>query len=127
MCTRANAGNVLLRNAMRTMIARILRASITALFVPTVVFAAKLENPLGSAESVQLIVKNIIHALLGVVGSIALLVFIYGGVLWLTAHGEEKQVKQGWDTMIWAAMGIGVIFASYALVKLVFGALGVFS
>ena len=88
------------------------------------VFAAELKNPLG-ATTIPGLVNIVLKGVLGLVGSLALLMFVYGGFLWLTAMGEDKRVKQGWDTMTWAALGIAVIFASYAIVTLIFKSLGV--
>lgn len=93
--------------------------------LPTII-----ENPLcppgqpnceGGNPSV--LVGRIIKGILGVVGSIALLIFIYGGFLWMTASGHSDMVQKGKDTLIWASIGLAVIFASYALVKFIFNAL----
>ena len=77
------------------------------------VFAEDLKNPLNNATTpvpIPTIVKNVITTLLGFTGAAALLMFLYGGILWMTAMGEEKRIKQGWDTMTWAALGLAVIF-----------------
>lgn len=92
---------------------------------PALAETLTLENPLRSADTIPEVINNVLTGVLGLVGAVALLMFVYGGFLWLTAMGEDKRVKQGWDTMTWAAIGIAVIFASYALVKVVFNALGV--
>ncbi|MEK7618708.1 MAG: pilin [Patescibacteria group bacterium] len=86
------------------------------------VFAEDLKNPLNNATTpvpIPTIVKNVITTLLGFTGAAALLMFLYGGILWMTAMGEEKRIKQGWDTMTWAALGLAVIFSSYAIVSLI--------
>ena len=69
------------------------------------------------------VVGNIIKALLGIVGSLALAVFIFGGFMWVTSAGNEEKVKKGKDMLMWAAFGLAVIFASYALVTFVIDAL----
>lgn len=80
-----------------------------------------LRNPL-QACSVPELVSNILKAGIGIVGSLALLVFIYGGFLWLTSGGEPGKIKEGKEAMKWAAIGLIVIFSSYALVTFVFKA-----
>lgn len=35
----------------------------------------------------------------------------------MTAMGEDKKIKKGWDTMVWGGVGLGTIFASYAMVN----------
>lgn len=75
-----------------------------------------LYNPLGE-EDIRLILGRIIKGILSIVGSLALLMFIYGGVLWLTSAGNPEMVKKGKEILIWTTLGIGIIFASYAIVS----------
>lgn len=83
-----------------------------------------LTNPLGTANAdPRIIVGNVIKALLGIVGSIALAVFIFGGFTWVTSAGNEQRVQKGKDMIMWAAFGLVVIFVSYALVTFVIGAI----
>lgn len=86
--------------------------------VPSIVSAAStpLINPLGETD-VRLIFARVISAALSIVGSFALLMFVYGGVLWMTSHGDPKMVTKGKDTITWAVLGLVVIFASYAIVN----------
>ncbi|MEA3464141.1 MAG: pilin [Patescibacteria group bacterium] len=65
------------------------------------------------------LIGRIIHAALGIVGSIALAMFIYGGFVWMTAAGSSEKVQKGKDVLIWAALGLVIIFSAYALVKFV--------
>ena len=81
-----------------------------------------LTNPLGTTSIPQLI-GQIINAVLGFVGSIALLMFIYGGFTWLTSRGSADSIKRGTGIMVWSIAGLVLIFSSYALVKLILGAL----
>ncbi|MFH1744618.1 MAG: pilin [bacterium] len=77
-----------------------------------------LRNPLGSTDIPTLIGK-VINSLLGIVGSIALLMFIYGGVVWMTASGNSQSVEKGRNIIMWAVIGLIVIFSSYGLVKFI--------
>jgi len=81
-----------------------------------------LTNPLGTASPEELI-GRIIKAVLGIVGSIALLMFIYGGFLWLTSGGSPEKIKKGKDVLVWAVIGLAIIFLSYTLVGFVINAL----
>lgn len=83
----------------------------------------KLDNPLGE-DSIYVILGRIIKALLGIVGSISLLMFIYGGITLLTSAGASEKIKKGQQTLVWASLGILVVFASYAVLKFVFSAFG---
>ncbi len=88
--------------------------------------ATTLNNPLTGgtvSTSIPELVNKIIKAGFGIVGTAALVIFIYGGILWMTAMGEEKRIKQGWDTMVWAGLGMIRMFGSYALVDFVLNAI----
>jgi hypothetical protein len=85
--------------------------------------SVSLNNPLtGSASDVTggipAIIGKIINAVLGIVGSLALLMFVYGGLLWMTAAGRDEKITQGKNIIIWSTLGLIVIFSSYAVVKL---------
>jgi hypothetical protein len=85
-----------------------------------------LPNPLEKDEvlSPQVLIGKIIDKVLGVVGSLALLMFIYGGFTWMLAGGNAEAVTKGKNILIWATIGLIVIFSSYALVKFVFSGIG---
>ena len=88
-----------------------------------------LKNPLGNTindkegnPSINVLVGQLINGVLGLVGSLALAMFIYGGML---AAGDSGKVQKGKDILIWATIGIVVIFSAYAVVKFVLeGVLG---
>lgn len=77
-----------------------------------------LTNPLGSTD-INVIGGGIIATVMGVLGSITLLVFVVGGVMWLTSQGNPERVQMGSKTMLYAVIGIFVIFASYAILSAV--------
>jgi len=50
---------------------------------------------------------------------LALVMFIYGGIIWMTSSGNAEQVTKGKNIIIWATIGLVVIFSAYALVNFV--------
>ena len=92
------------------------------LFNVSFVLAAELPNPLGGIKDPREVIGNVIRAIFGIVGSLALAIFIYGGFMWVTSAGNEEKVKKGKDMIMWAAFGLAVIFVSYALVTFVINA-----
>lgn len=91
-------------------------------FLPLIAKAqveTKLFNPLG-VESFEELAAKVLKFALGLLGTIALIIFIYGGFTWMTSGGVPAKVKKGRDTIMWAFMGIVVIFLSYALVATIF-------
>jgi len=83
----------------------------------------KLGNPLGSTD-IRIILGKIVSAGMGILGSVTLLVFVYGGFLWLTSAGSAEKVKKGSQTMMWAVVGLFLIFGSYAILGLVLEGIG---
>ncbi len=76
------------------------------------------EQEAGKASSItpQILIGRVINAILGIVGSLALIMFIYGGLTWMTAAGNMEKVEKGRNILLWATIGMVVIFASYSLV-----------
>lgn len=83
-----------------------------------------LDNPIGTTN-IPFILGKALKPILGIMGSAALLMFVVGGFLWLTAAGNAERVKKGTQAMIWATVGVFIIFSSYAILDLVFEGLGV--
>jgi hypothetical protein len=92
-------------------------------FVPATV---SIDNPLCAdgkdCITVPGLIGRVIDTGLGLVGSIALLMFIFGGFKWLTSGGNTKDVEDGKNILMWSTVGLVVIFSSYAIVKFVISA-----
>ena len=95
--------------------------------VPFIASAAdvKIENPLGDKASIDGLIKNFIFSVLSLSGVLALAAFIYGGVLWLISMGDTAKITKGKNVMIWAVAGLAIIFGSYAIISLVYTAMGI--
>ena len=63
------------------------------------------------------VLGTIIKAGLGIVGSITLLMLVWGGFQWLTSAGNPEKVKKGSQTMIWAAIGAFLVLTSYLIMS----------
>ena len=74
--------------------------------------------------SVPEIVGNVIGTALSLIAVIFFALMIFGGFLWMTAHGKEDQEKKALDTIIAATIGIIIILASYAITSFVFKSVG---
>jgi hypothetical protein len=82
----------------------------------------KLKNPLPT-DNVPEIIGGAIRTGLGIVGSIALVLFIYGGFTWMTAGGNAQRVTTGRNILLWASIGLVVIFLSFAILTFIFDAI----
>lgn len=88
-----------------------------------------LPNPLGENNNdPREVIGQGIKVILGVLGSITLAVFIYGGLLWLTSAGNDQRIKKGKDVLFWAVLGLLVIFSAYTIINFFLGGqfLGIF-
>jgi hypothetical protein len=79
----------------------------------------ELTNPLGKGTTVPSLIGRVINAALGIVGSLALLMFVYGGFTWMLSGGNSSAVEKGKNILIWATLGLVIIFVSYALVNFI--------
>jgi len=88
--------------------------------------STSITDPLNlKGTGMQVLIGRIISAVLGIVGSLALVMFIYGGFMWMTSSGSAEKVTQGKNTLVWATIGLAVIFSAYAVIRFVFERLGV--
>ncbi|MFA6018169.1 MAG: hypothetical protein WCT28_00725 [Patescibacteria group bacterium] len=67
--------------------------------------------------------NNIIKPVFGIVGVLFFALTVYAGVLWMTAHGEPKQVDKAKDILISSVIGIVIIVSAYVLTNAIFNAL----
>jgi len=78
----------------------------------------KLINPL-QGKSITTIVSGLLKKIFGLTGVIALVMFIYGGILWMTSGGSVDKVKKGKDTILWAILGLAFIFFAYSFLSFI--------
>jgi len=82
-------------------------------------------NKLGTTDPAVLI-GRIIKVVMGIMGSIALVMFVYSGFVLMTGStavgggATKKDITKAKGMLVWSTLGIFVIFASYALVDFIF-------
>ncbi len=57
----------------------------------------------------------IVSFILSLVGVIFLVLMIYGGITWMTASGNDKQVEKAKGTISRAAIGLIIVILAYAI------------
>jgi len=78
----------------------------------------KLDNPLGEdMDSPQKLIGRIINSVLGIVGSLALLMFVFGGLTWMTSSGNPEKIQKGKNIIVWAAIGLVIVFFAYGITR----------
>jgi len=86
--------------------------------------AVELTNPLfNETTDINIVIGRIIQIILGLSGTAALVMFVWGGFLWLISAGEQKRIDAGKKTITWAVIGLLVIFTAYIAVEFLITAL----
>lgn len=75
-------------------------------------------------EDIRLVIARIINIALSFLGIIALIVVLYGGFTWMTAGGNPDKVDRAKKILINGAIGLTIIFLSWAITSFVISALG---
>ncbi|MFA6919159.1 MAG: hypothetical protein WC244_03575 [Patescibacteria group bacterium] len=78
-----------------------------------------LGSSLGLQPNISTFVGGIIIGILGFIGVVALILVIYAGFTWLMSQGDPTKITKAKNIMIWAVVGLVVIFASYAIVQFI--------
>jgi len=79
-------------------------------------------TPCGLNEAFQVVV-NISRVIVAFTGSAALLMFTFGGVMFVIAAGNQDRVQRGKNIMVAAAIGIVIILGAWVMVNFVLIAL----
>ncbi len=66
---------------------------------------------------------NISIGILAISGSVALLMFFYGGFTWTTSMGNPKKIETGKEIIVRAVIGLAIIFGAYAFVNFLVAAI----
>lgn len=82
---------------------------------------ADMTNSGGSAkQDLPDVITTIINVMLFIAAALAVIMIIYGGIRYITAHGDEKQVKVAKDTIVYSVVGLIIAIIAYALVTFIF-------
>ncbi len=72
-----------------------------------------------STENIQTQIGSIIAGSLKIVGTLFFGLMIYGGFLWMTAHGEEEPITKAKNTIFAAIIGLAIIISAFAITNIV--------
>lgn len=64
----------------------------------------------------QGILAEVIKLVLSITGSLTLVALTYGGIMFLTARGNDEQITKAKEVITWSAFALAVIAISYAVV-----------
>lgn len=72
----------------------------------------------------RIIVGRIIQAALGLIGIISVVIILYGGFIWMTSGGDQEKINQAKKIMANWAIGLVIIFLSFAIVTFLLSLFG---
>lgn len=81
--------------------------------------AAKQLNP-GNISEPKKLISRAINLMTAFIGSIALLLYVVAGFLWMTAGGASEQVDKAKKILVWTTLGVLVMLFSYILTNTFF-------
>jgi hypothetical protein len=70
------------------------------------------------------VVTIVINTILYIIGIIAVVMLIMGGIKYATSSGDEKKVTDAKNTIIYAILGLAVAILAWTLVNFVFVSIG---
>jgi phosphate starvation-inducible membrane PsiE len=81
--------------------------------------APKIDNPVGKNTNFGDLLATVINALLVFAGAVAVLFLIVGGFRYVVSAGNPDQVEGAKKTILYAILGLIIIFIAFVLVQLI--------
>jgi hypothetical protein len=78
----------------------------------------------GGQGSARELIKTILNFFLGFLGLLAVIMIIFGGMLYVSAAGDQGKIDKGKKILMYAIMGIVIILLSFAIVNTILGGAG---
>lgn len=78
---------------------------------------ASADSWVSSSLTLQQIAMNVLNLLLSVIGIIAMIAMVVGGIMYLTAAGNEKMVDKGKDIFKYSIIGIVVALSALVVIN----------
>ena len=70
-------------------------------------------------ETFQKLMQKVINTILLVLGIIAVIMIVVGGIRYVTSNGDSSQISSAKDTILYAVIGLIVAIMAYAIVGFV--------
>lgn len=76
-----------------------------------------------NSDKLPNVIINIINAVIGISGLIAVVFIVIGGVNYMTSTGDPSKIKKAKDTILYAIIGLVICALSFAIVNWAVGAI----
>ncbi len=70
-----------------------------------------------SVLDIQNTIVSVGNWIIGIIGLVVLLLFMYGGFLWVIAAGNQHRIDQGLNIMIGAGIGLLIVFSAGSVLR----------
>lgn len=70
------------------------------------------------------VIKGMVNYFIGFLGFIAVLTFVYAGVLWVVSGGEDAMITKAKKIMTYSALGLVVVILSFSIVRFITSSAG---
>jgi hypothetical protein len=67
----------------------------------------------------------LVNILLGMLGTIAVVIIMYGGFVWMTSAGDPNKIENARKILINAGVGLTIVLSSWGIVSLIFSFFGI--
>lgn len=108
-----------------------LALTVVVTMTPTISWAQQIVPTKGYEDgsydlnTVQELIIFVAKAILGLSGSFAFAMLVWGGIQMIIANGKSEKFKTGLQTVTNALIGLAIIFCSYMIIKFVLDTVGV--
>lgn len=92
-------------------------------FLDSIINGINATNTGGMPDSLGDIIRKIINTLMFLLGSVSVLMIIYGGIRYTISGGNTENVVAAKNTILYAVIGLVVAIMAYAIVNFVVQAL----
>lgn len=75
------------------------------------------------SSDLNTVIKTIVNTLIFVIGIVAVIMIILGGISYATSQGDPTKVKKGKDTVLYGVIGLVIALLAYAIVNFVLNAM----
>lgn len=79
----------------------------------------QVSNVDGGKTDLQVTVKNILNVVFAMVGIIAVIMVIVGGVNFMTSQGDPEKIKRAKNTILYGVIGLIITLLAFAIVSFV--------
>lgn len=91
--------------------------SVLGIFLPMLALAQEIPTVKQTTRPLEDVIKGALGVVIGIVGLIAVVVIVYGGILITVSGGDEEKSKAGKNYLLYGIIGLVVVILSYSIIS----------